>query len=321
MKESLIGILMATYNGEKFIKEQIDSILNQTYKNWKLIIHDDGSTDGTPKIIKDYVKRFPDKIIFIEDGIKCGGAKENFSHLIQIVKKDSNFDYIMFSDQDDIWLPDKIEISLKKIKDLEKIHGKTKPLLVYSDLKVVDQDLNVICESFWKFQKINPSYNSFNYLLVQNVVTGCTILINTPALKLISPIPKNAIIHDWWIALVVSAFGKLDFIKNAAVLYRQHGYNVTGAKKWDIVNVMKFIYNFAEVKKFKLRVTQSIIQAKTFLEIYNEHLDNNKRKIIEAFINLSNVNRLIRLYYIFKYKFLKSNFLRNLGTIILFLSM
>ena len=124
MQKLSLAILMATYNGEEFIREQINSILNQTYKNWKLIIHDDGSTDNTVDIIKEYTKKYPNKIILIEDNIKCNGAKENFSHLIKIAYKNFNFDYILFSDQDDIWLPNKIEVSLSKIQEMENKFGK-----------------------------------------------------------------------------------------------------------------------------------------------------------------------------------------------------
>ena len=219
MKEPLIGILMATYNGEKFIKEQINSILNQIYKNWKLIIHDDGSTDSTVDIVKEYAKKHPDRIIFIDDKIKCGGAKENFAHLMQIAKDRFNFDYIMFSDQDDVWLPNKIEVTLNKMLDVEYEVGTDKPILIHTDLKVVDEHLNVIAESFWKYQKINPRDNTLNRLLCQNVVTGCTVLINKPALDITLPIPDGAILHDWWIALVVATFGQIFYVPRACLLY------------------------------------------------------------------------------------------------------
>ena len=109
----MIYILLATYNGEEYIKEQIESLLHQTYQHWTLIIHDDNSSDNTVNIIKEYVKKYPEKIIFIDDDISTGGAKENFAYLLN--KIDKNFDYLMFCDQDDVWLNNRIKLFYKKI--------------------------------------------------------------------------------------------------------------------------------------------------------------------------------------------------------------
>jgi len=242
MKEPLIGILMATYNGEKYISQQIDSILNQTYRNWQLLIHDDGSTDKTVEIVKSYVKKYPDKILLIEDGIKCGGAKENFSHLIKIARANFKFDYIMFSDQDDVWFFDKIEKTLKKMHELENLYGKNKPLLVHTDLIVVDEKLNKISDSFWKYQKINPLNNSLACLILENTVTGCTMMINKTLLEQVRFIPKEAIIHDWWIALICRLNkGEIGVLKEPTIFYRQHHFNDTGAKNYSLYAILKRI--------------------------------------------------------------------------------
>ena len=171
-----VYILMATYNGEKYLKEQIDSILNQTYKNWRLIIHDDNSTDNTLNLIKEYVEKYPEKIILIDDDISTGGAKENFAYLLN--KIDDNFDYIMFSDQDDVWFENKIELTLNKMIETERKYSK-KPILVHTDLKVVDENLNVIAESMIRYQKIDINNQKYiKFLALENVVTGCTVMIN-----------------------------------------------------------------------------------------------------------------------------------------------
>ncbi len=317
----LIGILMATYNGEKYISEQIDSILNQTYKNWQLLIHDDGSSDRTVEIVKEYIKTYPEKILLIEDGIKCGGAKENFAHLMQTVKDNFSFDYIMFSDQDDVWLPNKIEVSLKKIKQLEIKWGKDIPLLVYTDLKVVDKNLKLINKSLWKYQKVDPSHNTLNRILLQNIVTGCTMLINRKALDLSLPIPEKAVMHDWWIALVVSVFGKMDYLNIPTVLYRQHGRNDIGAKNWGYFEALKRIFKREEINKFKKNLVDTIWQAEEFLNTYNEKLDKDIRRILQIYSNILNYPNFIRLFYIFKYRLFKNGFLRNLGNIIFMLNL
>ena len=312
MKDPLIGILMATYNGEKFISQQIQSILNQTYKNWKLIIHDDGSNDSTINIIKKFVKNNPYKIFFVEDRIKCGGAKENFAHLMQIAKEGFNFDYIMFSDQDDVWFPKKVEISLKKMQELETKWGKNIPLLVYTDLEVVNENLKRICSSFWKYQRLNPSRNALNYLLIQNVITGCTTLINMKTLEISLPIPKQAIMHDWWIALVVSAFGKMDFISTPTVFYRQHNMQEIGAKKWNIIEVGKKLIRL-KVVELNTKILNTVLQAETFLETYQHILDAQKRELLITYSKILTFSFLSKIYFILEYKFFKHGFLRNIG--------
>ena len=316
-KNPHVLILMATYNGEQFISDQIESILNQTYKNWKLVIHDDGSTDNTLDIINKYAEKYKDKIILIDDGIKCGGAKENFSHLIKIAKNSFDFDYIMFADQDDVWLPEKIEITLNKMVDVKYKVGEDKPILIHTDLKVVDERLNVMAESFWKYQKINPQHNTFNRVLVQNIVTGCTTMINKSALYICFPIPEKAILHDWWMALVVSAFGKIDYVSKPTVLYRQHANNDIGAKKWDVRSAVKRVFKKNELKRFKNNFVESIKQGEAMLRQYNNSLSFKNREILKAYVSLLELNPLVRCYLVYKYKFYKSGILRNIGSIIL----
>ena len=310
MQKLSLAILMATYNGEEFIREQINSILNQTYKNWKLIIHDDGSTDNTVDIIKEYTKKYPNKIILIEDNIKCNGAKENFSHLIKSVHKNFNFDYILFSDQDDIWLPNKIEVSLSKIQEMENKFGKNIPLLVHTDLKVVDEYLNIMSNSFWRFQRLNPKKNSFNYIMVQNNVTGCTTMINKALFKKFKSIPANAIMHDWWIALIASAFGKIIPIYEPTVLYRQHKDNDTGAKKFDI----KYIFSkFKNKDSIMDSISKTFLQAEAFKDIFFKELNNEQKLILDDYLSLKRKSFLDKLVIVNKNRFFKQGILRNLG--------
>ena len=167
---------MATYNGSKYISEQFDSLLKQTYSNWKIIVHDDNSQDNTVEIIKIYEKKHPNKIKLIDDNINPGGAKENFSYLLG--KIDENYHYLMFCDQDDVWLEDKIELTLGEMKAVEK-NKKDIPILVHTDLKVVDYKLNTIYESMFKSQKLDYRIgDNLQHIAIENVVTGCTIMIN-----------------------------------------------------------------------------------------------------------------------------------------------
>ena len=241
----MIDILLATYNGEKYLKQQIDSILAQSNRNWQLSIRDDGSSDGTVKIIKDYVAKHPDKIRLIEDGCGRLGPALNFGKLLE----QAAGNYVMFSDQDDIWLPNKIDLTLNAMRASEKNYPNM-PLLVHTDLKVVDAELKPIADSLWNHNKICPDTgNDLKKLIYHNVVTGCAVMINRKAVEISIPIPPQARLHDWWIALNVAKYGKIIYTSTPTVLYRQHSQNIIGAKKTGRTNLAGLIRKLQQFKK------------------------------------------------------------------------
>ncbi len=240
-----IDILLATYNGQAYLREQIDSILAQSNQDWQLLIRDDASDDDTLSIIKDYVTRYPDRVKLIEDNSGHLGASLNFQRLLE----NSITEYIMFCDQDDVWLPNKIEATLKLMKTTEKSYP-DKPILVHTDLRVVDSQLKTIATSTWRYQKTPPETgNDFNKVMLQNVATGCTIMINEKAKVVSLPIPKEAVMHDWWIAINVAKHGEIVYIPDQLVLYRQHLNNAVGAKKATKINTGGFLKNLLALKQ------------------------------------------------------------------------
>src|SRR4030043_545994 len=191
----MIDILLTTYNGEKYLSQQIDSIIAQPCKDWQLLVRDDLSTDNTVNIIKNHTRRYPDKIRLIEDN-KHLGLVRNFEALL----KSAQSEYIMFCDQDDVWLPNKVELTLNAMKEAEQTWPNT-PLLVHTDLKVVDETLTPITESFWRLHGISPESDCrLKKIIYRNIVTGCTAMINKKAKEISMPFPPEANIHDWWIA-------------------------------------------------------------------------------------------------------------------------
>jgi glycosyltransferase involved in cell wall biosynthesis len=222
-----VAVLMSTYNSSKFIEQQIDSILNQTTKNVKLYIVDDGSTDNTIDIIKYYRNNFSN-IIFLNTKEIHSSPLKSFMWLLKNVESD----YYLFSDHDDIWLENKIELSLNKIKEIEKKYT-NKPILVHTDLIVVDLNLKIINNSFWTLSKINPKLlNTFNYLAISNGVVGCTMIFNHLAKKSILPINEYTLMHDSWITLcILNNDGIVEHIEFPTVYYRQHNDNVIGFVK------------------------------------------------------------------------------------------
>lgn len=216
-----ITILLATYNGENFLPEQLDSIINQTYLNWELWIRDDESTDSTVEIIKDYMQK-DKRIKLYYDNFQNLGVVRNFGTLLENVEYQN---YIMFSDQDDVWLPFKIEETLKKMKEEEL--KEDKPILVYSLFKTVNQDLSELNIK----QNKQPNSISINHIISNNFIHGCTMMLNRKLVELVNPISENAENHDYWIALIAAYCGKISSVGKVTMLYRQHDYNVTGNHK------------------------------------------------------------------------------------------
>ena len=186
-----VQILLATFNGEKFLEEQIASILSQSYKNWHLIVHDDGSSDATPAIIRKAKNENPSRITIIEDDFITKSAKKNFKHLIS----HATAPYIMFCDQDDVWMPNKISATLSRMIEVEKKHPKN-PVIIHTDLFVVDEHLNFISKSMFEYQKLPKKIDKLDQILVLNNVTGCTMMLNTMATRLGQTLPDEAIMHD-----------------------------------------------------------------------------------------------------------------------------
>lgn len=304
---SYVDILLATYNGEHYIEEQLESIINQTYSNWKLYIRDDNSSDNTVNIIKGYIEKFPEKIYLVEDIKKGLGAKKNFFELIKYSKND----YCMFCDQDDVWLNNKIELTMREMKKIEGEKTKKIPILVHTDLKVVSEELELINESFIKYQNLDPEMKALNNLLLQNNITGCTVMINLSLKQECKNIPENCIMHDWWLGLIASAFGEISFINEQTILYRQHSMNEVGAKNY---NSYKFI--LGKINSTSQSIENGIKQGIEFFNMYKSSLSDKDLKIVKVFISLKSKNIVDRKLCIFSNKFYQSGLIRNIGYIL-----
>lgn len=221
-----IAILMATYNGEQYLGEQIDSLLAQTFSDWHLFIHDDGSTDHTVSIVREYVRQQPERITLLEYPSQ-GGACNNFLSLLERVEAP----YYMFCDQDDVWNKDKIQTEMERMQLIEEKATGSHPVLVYSDLMVVDASLRTLSNSFFDYSGIYPEFlTTFSELGAANPTTGCTMLFNQAVKDLLSfPLP-DAVMHDALITLyTLKAKGSLVCIRKPLLSYRQHDSNTLGA--------------------------------------------------------------------------------------------
>lgn len=233
-----VEILLAVYNGQAYLPELLESLKQQTYPNWTLTVRDDGSTDQSRLIISDFADRNPGKVKTIDDERNNLGPNLNFAVLLE----QSSAPYVMCCDQDDVWLPEKMEQTLEKMKTAEAFYPPETPILVHTDLTIVDENLNPVAQSMWRYQKLLPAIANDPYrLLAQNVVTGCTAMLNRPAVEAGTPVSPDAIMFDWWIALQTSRRGKIIAIDKPTILYRQHGKNAIGAKRYHPFNPFSFL--------------------------------------------------------------------------------
>lgn len=318
----MVDILLASYNGEKYIKEQIESILGQTYKDWRLIIHDDQSLDRTTEILQEMIhcfeKQYPSavgekKIKLSVNSESCNGAAANFFGLL----KEAQNEYVMFCDQDDVWYPDKIEKSLKLMKRMEKKYGTHKPLLVYTDLAVVDEQLHLISPSFRKYMNIPPCLR-LPRLLMQNSVTGCTVLMNRSLYKLLTEAVniEKVVMHDHFAALLAVTLGKAAFLPEATLKYRQHGKNAVGAA--DARSLAYLWKRYRQGKnKFREDLYRSMVQADYFLELYGNRIcDSKNKQLIYRFSHLYKRNKLQRIFFFIKYRVIKYGWIRAIMQIV-----
>lgn len=272
-KNNSIAILMATYNGERYIKEQLDSLTRQTFTNWHLYIHDDGSTDHTPDLIRTFARQHPNVTILDYESQK--GAKDNFLSLLQRVEAD----YYMFADQDDVWHEQKVELSWEEMQKLESQHPGL-PLIVHTDLYVTDASLHILKESFWAASNIHPSLlTRFHDLAATTPATGSAMLFNHKAKEAtVIPAPL-ATMHDAWVtACVLSQGGIIHAIPQPMVYYRQHESNVLGASDASRITWGYRLRHFKEMLK-KNSVHYKMLQALGYGSIARYIIHKIKYKI------------------------------------------
>lgn len=301
-------ILLSTYNGEKYLKDLFHSLERQSFKDFRVLVRDDGSTDSTWKIISDHRKAGRIKIEVIPTRTHIGIVK-SFNHLLQSAKAD----YIMFCDQDDVWTERKIEKTLNILKKAEQLYSKKTPLLIHTDLEVVNESLNHIAPSMWALQKINgQNRTQLNQILIQNCITGCTMLINRALASTAGELPGGILMHDWYFGILAAAFGKIIPIPEPLVKYRQHGSNVVGSKK---LHLKKELNN--GIRQGRRKLLRSYSQAGVFQSLFKDKLNNTQRSLVHDFVSIPNKTFIDRRWVIIKHGFWKTGFMKNIGLLVL----
>lgn len=309
-----IDILMSTYNGERFLQEQLDSLLAQDFADWRLIVRDDGSSDATPAMLQSFVDAHPDKAVFLKPDGRNLGPSQGFAYLLERAEAP----YIMFCDQDDVWLPEKISTTFTHMQTLVQQYTDDIPLLVHTDLQVVDEQLCPMAASFCVANGLAPQNSSqLHAELMMNVVTGCTVMLNQAARRMVLPIPVEAVMHDWWCALVVASFGKASFLDMPLMLYRQHGANTYGSREYSLATFFQEAYLrlkdrplHKQKKEKSLRMHYQ--QGKAFYERFQDRLDPQMRATAKAYLDVYSTFPGVRFYLLWKHHLWKSGLIRNL---------
>lgn len=302
-----VEILLATYNGEKYIRQQIDSILNQDYKQWVINACDDASKDATYDILMEYREQYPDKFLIHKNQVGFGSAKLNFMNLI----KNSTGRYVMCCDQDDVWLPNKISLTLEEMKRNE---DENMPVLVHTDLKVVDAELNVKSESFFEYSKLNK-YPTYRELLIQNSITGCTMMMNRPLVELLKEElnMSHILMHDWVAALVASASGKIGFVDCPTMLYRQHGVNSVGAKQYGPALFITKLKN-SEIRK---SLEETAKQAGAIARAYQGKMEQGLYELTYEYAKVFEKNKVQRICFYKRNQIFKKGLARKVCQVLL----
>lgn len=314
---SMIDILLATYNGTRYLPDLFASLEGQSHSNWRLIVRDDGSTDGTASLIDEWAKEHSGRVRVIWDSRTRLGPCANFAALLEA----SEAPFFMFCDQDDWWLPDKVARLYAALQTAEAEHGQTTPIIVHTDLILADAELNPISSSFWRHQRLvwpQPKAPC-KTLVLQNVVTGCAMIGNAALRKVSLPIPKEAIMHDWWLALNAAALGQLIADPKPSVLYRQHGANTLGANSWVLRDrfsrlVSSPMAEFCRIQQVLLSTRQ---QAVCLVDRHYEHIASETRNYLNEYGNLSEASFLRRKTFPFRHRLWFEDALRNIALVAL----
>lgn len=299
------SILLATYNGENYLSQQLASLAAQEGADFTVLYQDDGSSDGTLVLLEAWSRKDPRFLPAAEQGKHLGAAGNFFSLL-----KQTDADFVLLCDQDDIWLPHKVTTLLQAA---QHVLDHARPLLVHSDAIVMDALGKELAPSFFRLQGWNPAATHLNQLLVQNNATGCMMLLNRPLVDLVVSYgdPAKMFMHDWFIALTAAAFGQIIFVDEPLTMYRQHGDNAIGASQASLLQ--RGLRALSQRQKAKARIALTYSHTAAFQEAYGGALPEDARQVVESYLSTQSMAKIPRLLSIHRQGCLMQSSVTRLG--------
>jgi glycosyltransferase involved in cell wall biosynthesis len=310
-----VEILLSTYDGSRYLDALFDSIARQSFSAWALTVRDDGSCDGTPEIIDRWRERLPGRIRRTgEDTPSHIGAMRSFSRLLSA----SSAPYVMFADQDDVWLPDKVKLTYEAMRAAESAEGTGRPTLVHTDLTMVDERLQILSKSFWTYQGLSPPRRGkLPRLMMENIVWGCTAMLNRALVDKVGELPGELPHHDWWIALVAAAFGEIVSLSERPIFWRRHAQSTSVIS--GVADLQRLALADIRAARPRLRraLTESRERVSVFLDRYGDQLQTEQLAATKAFLDLPERGFLHRRLDILRRGFLFGSLIRNAGLLAL----
>lgn len=302
----LVVVLLATFDGALYLRKQLDSVADQTHKQWRLVVSDDGSSDDTMQVVRRFAEEHAGKVTILQED-PLGSARDNF---LRLLKKSGPAAYFAFCDQDDVWRLDKLELLVQQCRRVEAERAST-PCLVYSDLTVVDSQLQLLNDSFLKQIRTNPEGITYKNLLAENSIPGCSMLINAALADVLRTYDfdtSKVIMHDWWLALVAATLGTISYVPTSLVSYRQHATNTLGS-----VNRSGLAFVLSKFLQANNSATlQTYEQAAAFVDAYRDILDPKICSDIEGFASLPSRSKYARIRMVLKNRTLKQGLSRRI---------
>ena len=284
------AVLLTTYNGGRHLPALLDSLLAQTDPEFSVLMQDDGSEDDTVSLLADLCEKDTRFSFGAEQGQHLGAAG-NFLSLV----RQTEADYTLLCDQDDFWEEDKIAVLKNSMHELEDDFGADIPLLVHSDCSLISEEGDIVGDSFFRHQGWDPKAVTLPPLLVQNNVTGCTLIMNAPLRRLIASHAraKDLFMHDWFIALTAASFGRIRFVDRPLTRYRQHGGNAIGASSQSLLK--RGLAALGKRQEARRRILLTYTHTKIFNKLYDGQLPPEAQEIVSAYLATQHMRKIPRI--------------------------
>ena len=310
MRNSNCDVILAVRNGQRYLPAMLDSLLGQTIGDFNVLARDDSSSDGTLEILEKYKPKFDGRLSVIR-GEPSGSATASFA----ILMRETKADYALFADHDDVWKPEKVELTLRSLKDAEAKYGKSTPIYFATDFAVVNKDLELISPSYWKWKRLNPSMMSnLSQSLICVPIQGMASGINRALLDLANPVSAKAISHDWWTQLIAAAMGKVICDPTTTALYRVHGGNASIPKQVGVVPYLKLGLDASFLRR---GLGRRIEQANALADALAGRMPPDELKIVRRFTSLQSQGFLQRRWTLVSGNYLYHDLVRSVATFVL----